>query len=87
MAHITLSIPDEIYEEMKKHPEIKWSEIARRNIIEKTLLLMGKINSKNLFDLLPNDTKISIEKSEKDKEFYNKVKKEGLKRRKYLTQA
>ncbi|MEK6955802.1 MAG: hypothetical protein AABW52_04035 [Nanoarchaeota archaeon] len=48
---------------------------------------MGKINSKNLFDLLSNDTKISIEKSEKDKEFCNKVKKDGLKRRKYLTQA
>lgn len=30
---------------------------------------MGKINSKNLFDLLSNDTKISIEKSERIKNF------------------
>ena len=32
MAHITLSIPDDLYEEMKKHKEIKWSEIARQSL-------------------------------------------------------
>ena len=33
MAHITLSVPDEVREEMKRHPEIKWSEVARESII------------------------------------------------------
>ena len=30
MPNITLSIPQELYEIMKKHKEIKWSEIARK---------------------------------------------------------
>ena len=34
MAHITLSIPDDVYTEMKHHPEIKWSEVARKSISE-----------------------------------------------------
>jgi len=32
MANITLSIPDELHEKMKKMKEIRWSEIARRAI-------------------------------------------------------
>ena len=35
MATITLSIPDETRKEMKKHSEIKWSEIARMAIIKR----------------------------------------------------
>jgi len=89
MAHITLSIPDEVYEEMKKHPEIKWSEIARRSIIEKTLLLKKKIQGKELLKLLPNNIRKSIEDAnEKESvEFYKKIKEKGWKRTKYLTQA
>ena len=34
MPNITLSIPKEIYERMKQYPEIKWSEVVRRAIIE-----------------------------------------------------
>ena len=32
MANLTLSIPDDLYEEMKKHPEIRWSEVARQAV-------------------------------------------------------
>ena len=35
MANITLSIPDELKEEMSKFPEINWSEIARASIKQK----------------------------------------------------
>ena len=35
MANITLSIPDELKEEMSKFPEINWSEIARTSIKQK----------------------------------------------------
>ena len=38
MAHITLSVPDEVYKEMKRHPEIKWSEIARESIVRKLMM-------------------------------------------------
>lgn len=35
MANITLSISDNIYKKIKKHKEIKWSEVARSAIEEK----------------------------------------------------
>lgn len=31
MANLTLSIPDDLYEELKKHPAIRWSEVARQS--------------------------------------------------------
>ncbi len=41
MANITLSIPNDIRERMKKHPEIKWSEVVRRAILEYLDKLVG----------------------------------------------
>lgn len=35
MANLTLSIPDPLYKEMKKHPEIRWSEVARQALARK----------------------------------------------------
>ena len=87
MAHITLSIPDEVYETMKKHPEIKWSEVARKSIVEKTLHLKKTITSKELLQLLPVKIREGIEKSKDDPKFYEKVREKGWKRKKYLTQA
>lgn len=89
MAHITLSIPDEIYEEMKKHPEIKWSEVARKSIIERTLFLKQSVSSKDLLNLLPKKTQESIlnETEEESIKFYKKMKEKEWKRKKYLTQA
>ncbi|MBS3171164.1 hypothetical protein J4449_00980 [Candidatus Woesearchaeota archaeon] len=89
MAHITLSIPDAVYEQMKKHPEIKWSEVARQSIIKKTLSLRNHISGKELLKLLPLDVQNSI-KSADEKEsigFYKKMKEKEWKRKKYLTQA
>lgn len=49
MANITLSIPDELHLKMKQMSDIRWSEIARRAIIERVndLEVMGKIASKS----------------------------------------
>ncbi len=41
MANITLSIPDEIRKLMRKYPEIKWSEVVRKAILEYLDRLMG----------------------------------------------
>ncbi len=30
MVNMTLSIPEGVYKEMQKHPELKWSEVARQ---------------------------------------------------------
>ncbi|HLF06643.1 MAG TPA: hypothetical protein VI893_05675 [Thermoplasmata archaeon] len=35
MGNITLSVPDELHVRMRKHPEIKWSEVARQAFVEK----------------------------------------------------
>ena len=35
MVNMTLSIPEELHKKMKKHPEFKWSEIARRSFEQK----------------------------------------------------
>lgn len=89
MAHITLSIPDEIHREMKKHPEIKWSEIARQNIIEKAMALKKSMHIKDLLKLLPIETQKSIESADikQSKKFFRDVKKKEWERTKYLTQA
>ena len=46
---MTLSLPEGVYEHMKKHREIRWSEIAREAIIlhVKKLAMMEKIASKS----------------------------------------
>ena len=50
MTNMTLAIPEELHNLMKKHSQIKWSEIARQAIWTqaKKLELMNKIlfNSK-----------------------------------------
>ncbi len=35
MANLTLSVPDDLYEELKKPPEIRWSEVARQALAKK----------------------------------------------------
>ena len=49
MANMTLSLPEDMHEIMRKHNEIRWSEIARRAIAKqvKKLAIMDKIASKS----------------------------------------
>lgn len=49
MPNLTLSIPSEMHEKMSKHKEIRWSEVARRAIFEKLIILenLDKIASKS----------------------------------------
>lgn len=35
VANLTLSVPDALYEEMKRYPEIRWSEVARQALARK----------------------------------------------------
>ena len=39
MTNITLSLPYDVRKEMKQFSEVKWSEVARRAIIEKLEML------------------------------------------------
>ena len=49
MVNVTLAVPEELHRIMKKHPEIKWSEVARQAIWEyaRKLELLDEIASKS----------------------------------------
>jgi predicted CopG family antitoxin len=49
MTNMTLSIPKELHERMKKMPEMRWSEVARRAIEQRVndLEVMDRIASKS----------------------------------------
>lgn len=70
MVNITLSIPRELHILIKKHNEIKWSEIARRALWEqaKKLQMMDELVNKSKF-------------SKKDVEVLDKEIKEALLKR------
>ena len=49
MPNITLAVPEELHEKMKKHSEIRWSEVARKAISQKMedLETMDRITAKS----------------------------------------
>ena len=49
MPNVTLAITEELHEKMKKHSEIRWSEVVRKTITEKIedMELMEKLVSKS----------------------------------------
>jgi len=51
MTNMTLAIPEELHKIMKKHRQIKWSEIARQAIRDQAekLEFMNKILSNSKF--------------------------------------
>ncbi|MEK6868514.1 MAG: hypothetical protein AABX98_06850 [Nanoarchaeota archaeon] len=51
MTNITLAIPEELHVIIKKHNEIKWSEIARRAMWQQArkLQVMDKLVAKSEF--------------------------------------
>ena len=78
MPNITLSIPEELYRKMKKHPEVRWSEVARKAIIEFLRKLEGefKTSTDELLeelgrDFVKNLSEISFEQAV---EWYEKMR-------------
>lgn len=59
MTNITLSIRDDIYERMKQHSEIKWSEFVRK-VIEERIDQLEQLEESNYV------TSLSEELLEKD---------------------
>ncbi|MFW6122064.1 MAG: hypothetical protein ACOC80_14370 [Petrotogales bacterium] len=70
MGNITLSVPDNIHKQMKHFSEVKWSEVARKAIIERLEVLQ-------LAEKLAQKSKLT----EKDvKDFNKKIKSVASKR-------
>lgn len=54
MANITLKIPDELHKKLKKHNEIRWSELMRK-------ILINKINEFEIAEKLIAKSKFTFE--------------------------
>ncbi len=67
MVNMTFAIPEDIHAIMKKHTEIRWSEVARRAISSEAKKLA-------LMDSLTTKSKLTL----KDVEEINEKIKEGL---------
>jgi predicted house-cleaning noncanonical NTP pyrophosphatase (MazG superfamily) len=70
VVNVTFAVPEELHEIMRRHPEIKWSEIARKAMWEyaQKLELMERIVSGSRLsekDVLELDKKVKAEMSEK----------------------
>ena len=70
MVNVTFAVPEELHEIMRRHPEIKWSEIARKAMWEyaQKLELMERITSESRLsekDVLELDKKVKAEVSSK----------------------
>ncbi|AMM53557.1 hypothetical protein [Pyrococcus kukulkanii] len=89
MPNITLSIPPDVYERMKKHKEVKWSEVARRAIIEYLEKIEEKfeISNDELLKMLGEDFVKDLESipDEKFEEYYEKTREAEWKRLKSFT--
>ncbi len=79
MPTMTLSIPPELYHKMKKHPEIKWSEVARKAITEYLMELENsrtEISMEEFRELLGKETVGDIESTPNEvyEEYYKKAR-------------
>ncbi|HDI86404.1 MAG TPA: hypothetical protein ENF83_03240 [Candidatus Korarchaeota archaeon] len=61
MPHITLSIPEDLYREMKKHPEVRWSEVARQAIRRYLMSLRDELSGEEILEDLPEDVREALE--------------------------
>ncbi len=89
MPHITLSIPQEVYVMMKRHREIRWSEVARAAIVDYLKKLGQRSSGQEVLESLPADTRNMLKNvtESRAREFYAKVAEREWKRIKSLTLA
>jgi hypothetical protein len=65
VVNVTFAVPEELHEIMRRHPEIKWSEIARKAMWEyaRKLEVMERITSESRLsekDILELDKKVKV---------------------------
>ena len=85
MANITVSIPQKLHEKMKKHSEVKWSEVVRKALTDYVDRLEevegGVVSIEKLAEEL-KDAGIDVATVDLDKaiEYYEEGRKLGRKR-------
>jgi DUF438 domain-containing protein len=85
MVNITISVPEELHDKMKRYSEVKWSEVVRKALadyIERLEIVEGGVvSSEKLAAMLKeSNVDISCVDLEKAVEFYEKGRKLEWKR-------
>ena len=79
MVNVTVSIPEDLYNKMKKYSEVKWSEVVRKALVEYIgrleVMERGVVSSDDLAEMLRESgldvSSISLEKA---LDFYAKAR-------------
>ncbi|MEM1958189.1 MAG: hypothetical protein QXX76_08000 [Archaeoglobaceae archaeon] len=82
-----LSIPEWLYEIMKKYAKVNWSEVARRAIIREALAIKGREEglSKEEFEILLKASGVEISRmTQMDEELHEKVLERERRREKLI---
>ena len=84
MTNITFSVDDDLHKQMKKHPEIKWTEILRQSILNylKKVEELDELSIEDFRTRLDPKLLSKIEELNEQDEilFYKKVKEKEHKR-------
>jgi len=85
MVNITVSIPEDLYNKMKKYSEVKWSEVVRKALVEYIgrleVVERGVVSSDVLAEMLrESNLDVSSVSLEKALECYEKARELGWKR-------
>ena len=63
MTNMTISIPSELCEKMKKHAEVKWSEVVRKSIadyINKMEMVNGGVVPSSILVAMLKDSNLEL---------------------------
>ena len=85
MTNMTISIPSELCEKMKRHAEVKWSEVVRKSIadyINKMEIVEGGVVPSSKLAIMLKDSNLDVVDIPLDKanEIYEKGRKLEWKR-------
>jgi post-segregation antitoxin (ccd killing protein) len=82
MKVISVKVPEEIYEKMKMHKEINWSEVIRNAIISELNELEGITTGNELIERLKrlgvDEKDINVEPRQGEDEFQKELKKKSM---------
>jgi metal-responsive CopG/Arc/MetJ family transcriptional regulator len=85
MVNITISVPQELYDKMKRYSEVRWSEVVRKALTEYVgrleIVEGGIVSSEKLATMLKeSDLDVTCVDFKKAVEFYEKGRKLEWKR-------
>jgi len=85
MVNITISVPKELYDKMKRYSEVRWSEVVRKALTEYVgrleIVEGGIVSSEKLSEMLKSSgLDVSCVDLEKAVEYYEKGRKLEWKR-------